>query len=160
MTVHRIERDNRAVRNAEFCQQRQGIWDFVGLLSYIDMSEHQGCIGGERAQHLRGGTVMEIVKAAAQRLAIQRDAALSRHRARSLHQGGVAAESRFHGDRIEPLEDIADRCVRRRPAPTQSERRVQPVAMDMDEGLDTAVGIGDVPRDVETFLAALPPLSR
>ena len=55
-----------------------------------------------------GRAVVEPVKAAAQRLAIQRDAALSRCGARRLQQGGMTAEGRLHPGRIEPLEDVAD----------------------------------------------------
>jgi len=83
------------------------------------MSEHERGVGGKRAQHLRRGAVVEFVKAAAQRLAIQRDAALSRCGACRLQQRSMAAESRLHPSRIEPLEDVADGGVCGRPLPLQ-----------------------------------------
>ena len=42
---------------------------------------------------------------------------------------------------IKPLEDIADRGVRRRTAPFQTEGRVQPAAMDIDEGDDASIRV-------------------
>jgi len=106
--VQRIERDDGAVGDAEFGQQRLRRRDLVGLLGDVDVGEHQRGVGGERAQHLGGRAVVEPVKTAAQRLAIQRDAALSRCGARRLQQGGMTAEGRLHPGRIEPLEDVAD----------------------------------------------------
>jgi len=69
---------------AEFGQQRLCRRDLVGLLGDVDMREHKRGVGGKRAQHLGGDAVVELVKAAAQRLAIERDAALSRRGARCL----------------------------------------------------------------------------
>src|SRR6186713_3130966 len=48
----------------------------------------------------------------------------------------MAAKDRLHRGRIEPLEDVADCGVRGCAAPFQTEGRVQPVAMDVDEGDD------------------------
>jgi len=105
------------------------------------MREHQGGVGGERAQHLGGGAVVELVEAAAQRLAIEGDAALSGRGARRLQPGSMAAEGRFHRGRIEPLEDVADGGVRRCSAPVQTGHRVQPATMDADEGDDAAIRV-------------------
>ena len=84
---------------------------------------------------------MKVVETAAERLAIQRDAALSGRRARGLQQGGMAAEDRLHRSRIKPLEDVADGRVRRRATPFQRKDGVQPVTMDVDEGDDAAIRI-------------------
>ncbi len=102
------------------------------------MRKHERGVGGERAQHLRRGAVVELVKAAAQRFAIESDAAVPRRGARRLQQGGMAAEGRLHPGRVEPLEDVADGRVRRRAAPVQAEGRVQLAAVDVDEGDDAA----------------------
>ncbi len=108
--MQRVERDDGVAGDAQFGQQRLRRRDLVGPFGDVDVSEHKRGVGGKRAQHLRRGTVAELVKvrrtsrfdAAAQRLAIQGDAALSRCGARRLQQGGMAAESRLHRSRIEP----------------------------------------------------------
>ena len=96
-------------------------------------------MGGERAEHLGGSAVVEPVKAAAQGLAVQRDAALSRRGTRRLQQGGVASERSLHLNRIEPLKDVADGGVRGCPTPVQATGRVQPGAVNTDEGDDAAI---------------------
>jgi len=127
--------------DTEFGQQRLCRRDLVGLAVDRDMSEHEGGIGGKCAQHLHGGLVMEIVEAAAQRLAIEGDAARPRRGTSRLQQGGVTAEGRLYRSRIEPLEDVADRRVGGRPAPPQPERGIEPVAMDVDEGDDATIRV-------------------
>jgi len=69
-------------------------------------------------------TIVELVKTAAQRLAIKGDAALSLPFVRSLQQGGIAAEGRLHRGRVEPLEDLADSSARGRSTPLQAEDRI------------------------------------
>ena len=76
MTVQRIEGDHGAGGDAEFGQQRLRCRDLVGFLGDVDMGEHERGVGGERAEHLGGGAVVEVIEAAPQRLAVQRDAAL------------------------------------------------------------------------------------
>jgi hypothetical protein len=139
--MQRIERDDGGVGDAEFSQQRLRCWDFVGLLGNVDMGEHEGGVGGERAQHLSGSTVMEVVEAAAQGLAIQRDAALSGCGVRRLQQGGMATEDSLYRGRIEPLEDVADGGVRGCAAPVQTEGGIEPAAMDVDEGDDAPIRV-------------------
>jgi hypothetical protein len=141
LAVQCIKRDDGAAGDAEFGQQLLRRRDLIGFLSDVDMGEHDGGVGSERAQHLGGGTVTEVVEAAAQRLAIESDAALSGRRARSLQQGGMAAENHLHCGRIEPLEDVADCGVRGCSAPLQAESRVQPVAMNVDEGNDAPIRV-------------------
>jgi hypothetical protein len=105
------------------------------------MSKHQRGVGGKCTQHLRRGTIVELVKAAAQRLAIKGDAAPPRRGTRCLQQGGMAAKGRLHPGRIEPLEDVADSGVRGRALPLQVEDRIQPAAVDGDEGDDAAIRV-------------------
>src|SRR3954451_17860454 len=78
LAVQRVEGDDRAMGDTEFGRERLCRRDLVGLAVDLDMSEHEGGIGGKRAQHLHGGLVMEIVEAAAQRLAVEGDAARPR----------------------------------------------------------------------------------
>ena len=151
LAVQRVERDDGAGRRAEFGQQRLRRRDFVGLLGDVDMREQQGGVGGERAQHLDGGTLVEVVEAAAQGLAIKGDRALARGGARCLQQGGMAAEACLHRGRIEPLEDVPHGGVRGGAAPVQAEGGVQPVAMHVDEGDDAParVATGHDGQDAE-----------
>jgi len=139
--VHRIECDDRAVLDAEFGQQRLRRRNFVGFFRDIDMGEHEGRVGGERAQHLGGGAVVETIEASAQRLSIQRDAALPGLCTCSLKQRGMLAEDVLDVGGIEPLEDVADRGVSRRTTPRQTEGLVQPAAMDIDEGDDASIRV-------------------
>ncbi len=53
----------------------------------------------------------------------------------------MAAEGRLHRGRVEALEDIADGGMRRCSAPVQAESRVQPAAVDVDEGDDAAIRV-------------------
>ena len=141
LAVQCIKRDDGAGGKAEFGQQGLCGRDLVGFLGDVDVGKHQRGVGGERAQHLGGSTVVELVETAAQRLAVQCDAALLRRGTRRLQQGGVAAEGCFHLGWVEPLEDVADGGVRRRAAPLQAEGRVQPAAVDVDEGDNTAIRV-------------------
>ena len=134
--MQRVERDDGAIGNAQFGQQHLRRRDLVGLLSDVHVCEHERGVGGKRAQRLSRGTIVELVKAAAQRLAIQGDAALSLPFIHSLQQGGMATEGHLHRGRVQPLEDVADSSVRGRAAPLQAEGRVQPAAVDSDEGDD------------------------
>jgi len=149
--VQCIERDDGVAGNAEFGQQGLRRRDLVGLLGDVDVRKHQRGVGGERAEHLGGSAVVEFVEAAAQRLAVQRDAALSGRGTRRLQQGGMTAEDYLHSSRVEPLEDVADSSVRRRSTPVQAEGRVQPAAMDGDEGDNAAIRVaaGDDGEDGE-----------
>ena len=47
--------------------------DLVGLLADLEMCQHQVGAGVERVQHLRRLAVGEVIEAAPERLAIQRD---------------------------------------------------------------------------------------
>jgi len=141
LTVYRIECDDRAVLDTEFRQQRLRCRDLVGFLGDIDVGEYQGRVRGEGAQYLGGGAVVEVVEAAAQRLAIERDAGLSGRCACRLKPGGMLAEDSLDLRGIEPLEDVADRGVSGRAAPLQTEGRVQLAAMNIDEGDDASIRV-------------------
>jgi hypothetical protein len=55
---------------------------------------------------LGGGTISDVVEAAAQRLAVDGDADLSGRGKRNLMQGGVAAEGSFQRTGVKPVEDV------------------------------------------------------
>src|SRR6201993_2085969 len=129
LAVQRIERDDGAIGDAEFGEQGLGRRNLIGFRGDVDMGKDEGGLGGERAQHLGGRAVVELVEAAPQRLAIQRDAALPGCRACGLKQGGMTTEYSLDRRRIEPLEDVADRGVRGRAAPLQTKGGVQLAAI-------------------------------
>ena len=139
--MQRIERDDGAVGDAEFGEHGLRRRNLVGFLGDVDMGKDEGGLGGERAQHLGGSAVVEIVEAAPQRLAIQRDAALPGCRACGLKQGGMATEYSLDRRRIEPLEDVADRGVRGRAAPLQTKGGVQLAAIDVDKRDDASIRV-------------------
>ena len=135
LAVQGVERDDGAAGEAEFAQQRLRRRNLVGFPGDVGVGEHQCRVGGEGAEHLGGGAVMEPIEAAAQGLAVERDAALSRHGARRLQQGGMASERSFHLNRIEPLQDLADGGARRqfRPKAAFSLRRCTSTKVTMPQ---------------------------
>jgi hypothetical protein len=138
LTVQRIERDEMA-GDAELSEQGLHGRDLVGFVGNVDMGKHKGGVGGECAEHLGGGAVIEVVEAAAQRLAIEGNAGLSGPCACGLQKGGMAAEDLLDRIRVEPLKNVADGSMSGRAAPAQSEERVQAAAMDVDEGDDSTI---------------------
>ena len=111
--------------------------DLVGFLGDIGMGKCQGRVRGEGAQDLGGGAVVEVVEAAAQRFAIERDAGLAGLCAYRPKPGGMLANDRLDLCGIKPLEDVADRGVSRRAAPLRTDGRVH-AAMNIDEGGDAS----------------------
>src|SRR6059058_2137911 len=77
LAMQGIERDQVA-SEAELAEQRLGGRDLVGLFVNVAVRQHQRGVGGEDTEHLRGGAVAELVEAAAQRLAIDRQAGCAR----------------------------------------------------------------------------------
>src|SRR3954469_11336545 len=126
---------------AELAEQRLGGRDLVGLFVNVAVRQHQRGVGGKDAEHLRGGAVAELVEAAAQRLAIDRQAGCARLGAGRLQQAGMAAEDSLEGAAVEALQDVADRGVRRRASPRQAKGSVQAAAVHVDEGSDAAIRI-------------------
>ena len=139
--MYRVECDDRTIPDAKFGQQRLRRRDLVGLLGDINMSEYKRTICGEGAQYLGGSAIVEIVEAAAQRLAIKCDTALSRCSVCCLKQGCMFTKDHLDLGWIEPLEDVSDCGVSRCTAPLQPEGRVQLTAMDIDEGDDASIRV-------------------
>jgi hypothetical protein len=81
------------------------------------MGDYEGGMGCKGSQHLSGSTIFEVIKAASQRLAVQRDATLARLCARCLKQRGMLAKDGLDVGGIEPLQDVADRGARRQVRP-------------------------------------------
>ena len=117
--MQRIEGDDGVLSDTELGQQRLCGGDLIGFRIDIEVRQHEFCVGGEGAEHLSGGSIVELVEAAAQGLAVQCDAAGIGLGVRRVQQRRVPTKDRLHRDRIEPLEDVADRGMRRCAAPFQ-----------------------------------------
>jgi hypothetical protein len=138
--VQRIER-NEMTGNAELSEQGLHGRDLIGFVANVDMGEHERGVGGERAEHLGGGAVIEVVEAAPKRLAIEGNAGLSGPCACGLQKGGMAAEDVLDRVRVEPLKNVADGSMGGRAVPAQSEEGIQAAAMDVDEGDDATIRV-------------------
>ena len=60
---------------AEFRDQPRHGGNLVGRRRDLLVRQDQRSLAGKRAQHMGGGLIVQVVEAAAQRLAIQRDGA-------------------------------------------------------------------------------------
>ena len=74
LAVQGIEGDDGTGSNTAFGQQHLCRRNLVGLVGNVDVGEHEGGIGGERAQQLGGCAVTEAIEAATQGLAVKGDA--------------------------------------------------------------------------------------
>src|SRR5215218_2044668 len=104
LAMQGIERD-QVTGEAELGEQRLGGRDLVRLVVNVAVRQHQRGVGGEDAEHWRGGAVAELVEAAAQRLAIDRQAGRTRLGAGRLQQAGMAAEDGLEGAAVEALQE-------------------------------------------------------
>ncbi|WP_161884579.1 hypothetical protein, partial [Deinococcus alpinitundrae] len=68
LAMQGIEGDDCVLGDAHFGEQRLGGRDLAGFLTDVDMCEHQLGVGGEGAEHMSRGAVMEPVETAAQGL--------------------------------------------------------------------------------------------
>ena len=89
-----------------------------------------------------GFSVVEIVEAALQRLTVERDEAGLGPIGREIEEGGVFAKRLFDISGVEPLQNIADGRMRRRPFPLDLEGFIQRSQMRLEVGLDAAIRIG------------------
>ena len=139
------------MRDVEFVEQPLRGGDLVGFLLDIDVGQDQTGPGVECVQQLGRFAIAEIIEAAPQRLAVERDATSRRIGCLAGQSGCVQAENLLDGLRIEALEDVANGGMGGRTLPAQPEGCVQPDAMDLDEGCDGSKGVpaGDHGEDRE-----------
>src|SRR3954468_16328951 len=97
---------------------------------------------GEGAEHLRRGPVVQVVEAAAQRLAVQRDDPPPRRGRSVIEPLGVAAEGGLQLGRVERVQEGAQRVDGGGAAEAGVEGGVEPLAVHADEQADAAVGSG------------------
>ena len=140
--MHRVAGDDMAC-DVEFFQQFLHGGDLVGLLVDLDMRQHQGCVGGERAEHLSCLDVVEAVETALERLAIKRHDTRTRTGSGGKVQvGGMFAKYPFNIRRPQSLQNVPDGGMSGRPFPADLEDPVQFPPMDFDEGTNAAIRIG------------------
>ncbi len=140
LTVHGIGGDD-AAGQPEFPDKALDGRDLIGLVVDLDMAQDQRAFDIESAHQVGRLLVDEVIVAAAQGLAVEGDHPAA-FQACALPQGlAMQAENPFYIRSIKPLQDIADRGVGRSAAPSQPEALLEPSEMDLDEGMDAAVGV-------------------
>ena len=139
--MHGIDGDNSA-SEAEFGEQCLHRRDFIRLLVTVEMRQHQGGVGGKRAQDVSGLAVLEMVEAVTQCLAVEGNVAFARGAGLRVQDGGMAPKDLFDRSRIQLLENEPDGGVGRRAPPWQRERVLQPSEMDINEAVNCPVGVG------------------
>jgi hypothetical protein len=102
------------------------------------VGQDEGGVAGKRAEHRSRFPVVQVIEAAAQRLAIECDGALPGHPDGSVQLLRMATEGGFEIVPLERQEQTAQRIHRRRPAQAGAEGGIQ--ALDRDEGDDLLVG--------------------
>src|SRR4051812_37526870 len=105
------------------------------------MSEHQRRGAVQGTDQMDGGPVLELVEAAAQRLAIESNDAHALATDMLGQQGGVQAKDVFQSLRVQPPQNGAQRRVGRRTPPVQAESVTQRHQMDVDEAVDGAIRV-------------------
>jgi hypothetical protein len=129
--------------HAELLDQGPRRRDLLGRGTDLPVGQDQGGLAGERAEHVRGGRVVQVVEAAPEGLAVQGDdGRRARPRRRLVQPPGVAAESRLEVGGIEGQEQVAQRVHGRDPAQAGAEGGVQALPVHVDERQDAAVGGG------------------
>ena len=106
--------------------------DLVALDDLL-VGQDERRLAGERAEHLRRGPVVQVVEAAAQRLAVQRDDPLRRRSGGAPELLGVAAEGGLQLGRVERVQEGAQRVDGRRAPEAGAEGGVEPLAVHADE---------------------------
>jgi hypothetical protein len=114
------------------------------LVAFDDllMREDKGRLAGERAQHLGGGLVVQMVEAAPKRLAVQRDDPPPWWSHAATEMLGMVAEGGLDLGWVERVQEGAQRVDGRGAAEAGAEGGVEPLAMHADEQADAAVGGG------------------
>ena len=126
---------------AQPLDQRLRRRDLVALGDLL-VGEDERRLAGEGAEHLRRGPVVQVVEAAPQRLAVQRDDPPPRRGGGVPELLGVAAEGGLQFGRVERVEEGAQGVDGGRATKAGTEDGVEPLAMHADEQADAAVGGG------------------
>jgi hypothetical protein len=124
---------------AEFRDQPRHGGDLVRCRCDLLVRQDQRGVAGKCAQHMRGGLIMQVVDAAAQCLAVERDGAPALPTPLLVETTGVATKSRFEVGWVEREKEIAQGVDRRSTPEVGAEDRVQALTVHVDEGDDALV---------------------
>src|SRR4051794_11911930 len=138
LTVQGVGGEQDAAQ-AQPLDQRLGRRDLVAPGDLLVGQDQRG-LAGEGAEHLGGGPVVEMVEAAPQRLAVQRDDTPPRQGGSAIELLGVAAEGGLRLGRVERVEEGAQGVDGGGAAEAGAEGGVEPLAMRADEQADAAGG--------------------
>src|SRR3954452_11154256 len=138
LTVERVGGEQDAAQ-AQPLDQRLGRRDLVALGDLL-VGQDERVLAGERAEHLRRGPVVQVVEAAPQRLAVQRDDPPPRRGGGVPELLGIGAEGGLVYGRVERVEEGAKGVDGGRATEAGTEDGVEPLAMHADEQADAAVG--------------------
>src|SRR6516165_9153966 len=138
LAMHGVERHDMA-RNIEFFQQFLHRRYFVGLFIDHDMRQHQRRIDGESTEYLPCFGIVEGVETALKRFAVKRQNACAGGRCAAVEVCRVLAKDPLDIRRVQPLQNITDRCVGGWPLPADLESFVQPFELNLDKRANTPV---------------------
>jgi len=110
LAMHGVERDDMA-RNIEFLQQFLHRRYLVGLFIDHDMRQHQRRIDGKSAEYLSCFGIVEGIETALERFPVKRQNACAGGCCAAVEVCRVLAKDPFDIRRVQPLQNIADRCV-------------------------------------------------
>ena len=116
--------------------------DLIGLVVDFGVRQDDGVIAGERRQSLRCLPVVDMVEAAAQRLAVECDHRPLAWGCSRQDGGSVVAECRFEVAPIQRLEHRPQRVDGRSPLQIDAEMPVEVVPALLQESDDPAIGPG------------------
>ena len=138
--MHGVAGDDVAGQ-VEFLHQLLHRGNLVGFLVDLDMGQNQRGIGRERAEHLPCLDIVEVVETALERLAVEGNDARAAARRSDIQIRSVFAEDLFDIRGAEPLQNVADRGMRRRPLPLDFEGFVQPLPMRLQISAYAAIRV-------------------
>jgi len=139
LAMQRVSGEQHA-REAKLGHQRRHGRDLVRRTGQLLVRQDQGGVARERAEHVDCFAVGQVIKAAAQRLAIKRDRAQRLRGGACVQVAGMVAEGCFEIVAAERQEQVAQGVHRRSPPEAGAEDGVQALALQGDEGDDLLVG--------------------
>src|SRR5215218_2968352 len=137
--MKRISREQHALQ-VQFADQHLRGPDLVRCAEDLVMREGQCGIGGEGAQDVSGGLVMQVVETVPQGLPIQGDHAQALPSSPVVQATSVATEGSLEVGWIERQDEVAQGVESRSTAEAGTEDLVQALTVQADERNDALVG--------------------
>jgi hypothetical protein len=138
LPVQRVGGEQHAV-HGQVVDQGLHCWNLVGRPGYFLMGKDQRGLSGKGAEDMRGGAIVQMVEAAAQRLAVERDDAPLRRAIAPAQLPRVVAEGGLERGRIEHLKQVAQGVDGGRAAQSSTKDGVEPLTVDADEHENAAI---------------------